>query len=168
MADERKPDPPKPMVPPAVAAAKSSGRYRLRGPHVYREGQVLEAGTEVGTDTVWPWPDRPTPLMEGIDDAGKKAVLDLHKEMYGRLPPWALDSENPEYAIHEERRKEQEKETESAPVSYVQAMERDKKWEGPVPVPATSNPSISGSQLGGLNMPMQKVEKPNEELYPKG
>jgi len=163
MADERKPDPPKPA--PTV---KSSGKYRLRGPHVYHEGQMLEVGTEVGTDTVWPWPDKPTPLMEGIDDAGKKAVLDLHKEMYGRLPPWAQDSENPEYAIHEERRKEQEKETESAPVSYVQAKERDKEWKGPVPAPATSNPTIGGSQLGGLNMPMQKVERPNEELYPKG
>ena len=165
---ESKPNP-QPIPEPAVrGAVKSSGKYRLRGQHLYHGDRLLEAGTEVGTDTPWPWPDKPSPLMEGIDDAGKKAVLDLHKEMYNRLPPWALDSENPEYAIHEERRKEQEKETESAPVSHAQAVERDKKWEGPIPIPATSNPTISGSQVGGLSMPAQKVEKPNEELYPKG
>lgn len=176
--DEKPFNPPKPADPPKVAErvpthgersvtdVKSSGRYRLRAQHLFAGDRLLEPGTEVGTDTEYPWPDRPSPLMEGVDDAGKEAVMKLHKELYNRQPPWDL-LDNPEYAIHEERRKEQENETDSDPVSHAQAMERGKDWEGPVPQPPQATVT-GGSRVAGVSMPSTQVEKPNEEQYPKG
>lgn len=155
-----------PAVGQYAADVKSSGRYRLRSQHVLAGDRLLEPGTEVGTDTPIPWPGPLTPIMEGLDDAGRKAVEDLWQKSYNRMPPWDYRS-NPEYAIHEERRKDQEKETESAPVSHAQAMERGVKWEGPVPQPAVA--VTKGGDMGaGVSMPAANVERPNEEQYPKG
>lgn len=165
--EDRPPEQRAPRVGEYAADVKSTGRYRLLAQHLYAGDRLLDPGTEVGTDTPYPWPDRPSPLMEGVDDAGKAEVEKLHKELYNRLPPWHFRN-TPEYEIHEERRKEQENETESDPVSHVQAMERGKEWKGPVPVPATSIPSIGGVRTGGLSLPAVNVENPNEEQYPKG
>lgn len=177
--ETKKPDPPEerrsvprqveqpaPTVGQYAADVKSSGKYRLRSQHLLAGDRLLEAGTEVGTDTPIPWPGPPTPNMEGLDDAGLAAVEKLWKESYNRMPPWDYRA-NPEYAIHEERRKEQEKETESEPVSHAQAVERDKKWEGPVPSPV-QNVTRGGDLTGGVSMPAANVENPNEEQYPKG
>lgn len=147
---------------------KSSGRYLLRTQHVLAGDRLLEPGTEVGTDTGIDWPGPPTPNMEGMDDAGRGEVEKLHKELYNRFPPWDYRS-NPEYAIHEERRKEQEHETESEPVSFAQAQERgkEKDWKGEVPQPITTTRTVSGDR-STISLPATNIEKPNEEQYPKG
>lgn len=143
---------------------KSSGRYLLRSQHVLAGDRLLEPGTEVGTDTEIPWPGPPTPNMEGLDDAGREEVVKLHKELYNRLPPWDYRT-NAEYAIHEERRKEQENETDSVPVSHAQAVERGKEWKGPVPVIPTITRSISGDRTGGISLPA--MAPPVVEQFPK-
>jgi len=150
-----------PSVGESSIAVKSSGRYILHAQHVFAGDRLLEVGTEVGDGTPYPWPGPPSPLMEGVDDAGRQAVEKLHNDLYNSPSPWDYTT-NPDYAIHEERRKEQEKETESAPVSHAQAVERDKEWKGPVPVPPTSSPSIGGSRVAGVSMPALNVDKPRE------
>ena len=47
-------------------------RYKLLSPH-FIDGQYLEAGTEVGDGTPFSI-TKPSIEMEGVDDAGKKAV----------------------------------------------------------------------------------------------
>ena len=163
--DSKKADEPRTPLVGQPYEVKSSGRYRLRAEHVLGD-RHLEAMTEVGTDTGIPWPSPPTPLMEGVDPAGIEAVRKLHKELYNALPPWDFEN-NPDYAIHEERRKEQEKETESEPVSAAQAWERGKDWKGPVPTPARVL-TKGGDVSGGVSLPAMNVDKPNEEQYPKG
>ena len=168
--ETKKPDPPveAPKMGQYAGNVKSSGKYRLRTQHVLGGDRLLEAGTEVGNDTPIPWPGPPTPQMEGLDGPGKEAVAKLHKENYNSLPPWDFEN-NPEYEIHEKRRQEQEKETDSHPVSHAQAIDRgkEKEWKGPVPAPA---PVLTkgGDTSGGITMPKINPEKPNEELYPKG
>lgn len=56
-------------------------KYRLLAQHVIAGG-VREAGTEVGDGTNIPFDAEPTPHMEGLDAAGKRAVAEVHKRHF--------------------------------------------------------------------------------------
>ena len=109
-------------------------KYRLLGPHVMSDSSRLEAGTEVGDDTPYPWKDpegndmEPTTEMEGLDDASREKVKALHTKLYGHGPYW--ERGQPE-AVRQAREKEAEDQKKldegSEPVSEQQRLERD--WE---------------------------------------
>ncbi len=99
-------------------------QYRLLVPHTTTDGVYLDAGTIVGDDTPWPWPDHlVTSSMEPVDDAAKKVVETRFKEAYGGVPARTtlLDSEVT---------KEQDF-GKGEPVSDQQRLERDKDYVEP-------------------------------------
>src|SRR5262245_1168552 len=106
-------------------------QYRLLTDHVTSEGFVLEAGTVVGDDTPYPWkyangqPMPPTPQMEGVDDAGKQAVDELNRKLYGDE---AIDMSKPSEAVEAARKQEAEAQAAldagSEPVSPQQNYDR--------------------------------------------
>ena len=109
-------------------------KYRLLGPHVLSDGQMLDAGTEVGDDTDQPWKDvdgkemEPTTQMEGLDDASREKVREVHQRLYGRGPAWERGQSDAAREAHEKQAEEQNKLDEgSEPVSPQQKAERE--WE---------------------------------------
>ena len=107
-------------------------KYRLLGPHVLADGQMLDAGTEVGDDTDQPWKDidgkemEPTTQMEGLDDASRDKVRQVHQRLYGRGPSWERGQSDEAREAHEKQAEEQRKLDEgSEPVSEQQRLERD-------------------------------------------
>ena len=107
-------------------------KYRLLGPHVLADGQMLDAGTEVGDDTDYPWKDiegkemEPTTQMEGLDDASRDKVRQVHQRLYGQAPSWERGQSDAAREAHERQAEEQRKLDEgSEPVSEQQRLERD-------------------------------------------
>jgi len=107
-------------------------KYRLLGPHVLADGQQLDAGTEVGDDTDIPWKDidgkemEPTTQMEGLDDASRDKVREVHQRLYGQGPSWERGQSDAAREAHEKQAEEQRKLDEgSEPVSEQQRLERD-------------------------------------------
>jgi hypothetical protein len=70
-------------------------KYRLRSPHVI-EGAVRNAGTVVGDDDDCPvkYYGDPTPDMEGLDDASRDKINEVHKRLHGIEAPWHRDPEH--------------------------------------------------------------------------
>lgn len=63
-------------------------KFKLKSQH-FINGVLLEAGTEIGEGTSVPFSGRPSAEMEGLDDAGKKAVAERLKtfmEPFSKLP----------------------------------------------------------------------------------
>ena len=109
-------------------------KYRLLGPHVLADGQMIDAGTEVGDDTDVPWKDidgkemEPTTQMEGLDDASREKVREVHQRLYGQGPSWERGQSEAAREGHEKQAEEQRKLDEgSEPVSAQQKAERE--WE---------------------------------------
>ena len=109
-------------------------KYRLLGPHVLADGQMIDAGTEVGDDTDVPWKDidekemEPTTQMEGLDDASREKVREVHQRLYGQGPSWERGQSEAARKGHEKQAEEQRKLDEgSEPVSPQQKAERE--WE---------------------------------------
>src|SRR6185503_3438772 len=107
-------------------------KYRLLGPHVLSDGQMLDAGTEVGDGTDQPWKDidgkemEPTTQMEGLDDASREKVRQVHQSLYGQGPQWERGQSDAAREAHEKQAEEQKKLDEgSEPVSEQQRLERD-------------------------------------------
>lgn len=73
-------------------------KYRLRSQH-FIHGALLEAGTVIGDGTPYPFADKPSTEMEGLDRASKEAVKHVHWDAYGKHPPWHTDDE-PEEVHH--------------------------------------------------------------------
>jgi len=129
-----------------ASAPHSTGKYLLLVPHVINDRR-LEAGTEVGTDTPYPYTAPPSTEMAGLDSAGKAAVEKLHMEKFGKAPPWGdITSQGADDA----RRAIEEAATD--PVSYTQARERGLKQykgvstESPFPPGSLSPTSLGGDQ----------------------
>ena len=175
-------------------------KYRLLGPHVLSDGQMLDAGTEVGDGTDQPWKDidgkemEPTTQMEGLDDASREKVRQVHQSLYGQGPQWERGQSDAAREAHEKQAEEQKKLDEgSEPVSEQQRLERDyerDRKEGkrgdasmalsiPPRAPVTSPPgaarqpshtSAASPTRGGQTVPAPgpatpKVDK--EEVRPK-
>jgi hypothetical protein len=109
-------------------------KYKLLGPHVLASGERLEEGTEVGDDTDFPWKDvegkemEPTTQMEGLDEASRKKVRDVHQRLYGQGPAWERGQSDAVRQAREREAEEQRKLDEgSEPVSMQQKAERE--WE---------------------------------------
>jgi hypothetical protein len=109
-------------------------KYKLLAPQVLADGQLLEEGTEVGDDTAYPWKDadgkdmEPSTTMEGLDDASRAKVREVHQRNYGLNPPWERGQSEEARKAHEQQAEEQKKLDEnSKPVSEQQRLERD--WE---------------------------------------
>ena len=107
-------------------------KYRLLGPHVLPDGQMVDAGTEVGDDTDHPWKDtegkemEPTTQMEGLDDGSREKVREVHQRLYGKGPSWERGQSDEAREAHERQAEEQQKLDEgSKPVSEQQRLERD-------------------------------------------
>ena len=110
-------------------------KYRLLAPHTAPQtGERLEAGTEVGDDTEHPWknPDgsdaEPSTQMEGLDDAARDKVKQLHQKLYGSEPDFGgTQSEEVRQAREKEREEQQKLDEGSEPVSEQQHLERE--WD---------------------------------------
>jgi len=108
-------------------------KYRLLAPHTApQSGERLEAGTEVGDDTEYAWknPDgsdaEPSTQMEGLDDAARNKVNELHKKLYGSEPAFGgSQSEEVRQAREKERDEQQTLDEGSEPVSEQQHLERE-------------------------------------------
>lgn len=160
-------------------------KYRLMSVHMI-DGETLPVGAEIGADTDRPYDATPSNQMMGLNEEGKRRVNEVHQKLYGKDAPWHDDRL---YRAQEEaRRSEQEQrqqEEEAAPVSYAQAHEQGKEWQGK---PATLPPHLARptpqsltkggdtSQLMGpatadqdINNPDVAVRttRPNEEQLPK-
>jgi len=150
--------PPRATPPPAPATEgpKSSGKYRLLGPHVIGDCW-LPTGTEVGTDTPYPFPGHPSTQMEGLDDAGKAAVDAIHQALYGVKAPWTTP--NPTMDQYKPV-----PDAKSDSVSLAQAAERgEKEYQGkvvPVPLPQPSQISLSGDHSITLGAPLETAVLP--------
>lgn len=71
-------------------------QYRLLAPHVTSQGHLLDAGTVVGDDTPWPWPEElVNAQMEGVDDSGREVVARRFQELYHRDPPTVIGDGEP-------------------------------------------------------------------------
>src|SRR6188472_3640468 len=106
-------------------------KYRLLGPHTIND-QLLETGTDVGDDTDIPWKDiegkemEPTTQMEGLDDASRDKVREVHQRLYGTGPAWERGESKEAREAHERQAEEQKKlDEDSKPVSEQQRLERD-------------------------------------------
>jgi len=106
-------------------------KYRLLGPHTLNDA-VLDTGTEVGDDTPYPWKDvegndmPPTTQMEGLDDASRDKVRQVHRQLYGTSPAWERGQSEDARKAHEQQAEEQRKlDEDSKPVSEQQRLERD-------------------------------------------
>jgi hypothetical protein len=158
-------------------------QYRLRGTHII-EGRTVPKGTVVGDGGEYPWDTDPSNIMEGVNDAGKRKVNELHQRLYGVDAPWhdpkiQRDTEE-DLKKQEEQRKEEE---DAEPVSHAQAAERDKEWKGrPDPyvvakqtgAPVLGLPSVSGDTSANpglarprINQENIRVERPLEEQLPR-
>jgi hypothetical protein len=109
-------------------------KFRLLGPAVLSDGQQLDAGTEIGDDTPYPYknpdgsPMEPSTTMEGLDEDGKKAVHDLHRRLFGHGPYWESGQSEEVRKARETEAEEQRKLDESSePVSEQQHLERE--WQ---------------------------------------
>lgn len=164
-------DLPERKLGPPDDEGKSSGRYRLLSPHLDRYGNRLPIGTEVGTDTPYPWPQPPSNQMEGVDEAGKSAVNKLHQTLYGQDAPWHGRIDR----LAEEReiaKRQQEEDARAEPVSHQQAWERgDKEFRGerlsgPPQGAATRSPTVSGdlTQPLGVATPRQDHDDPDVKV----
>lgn len=168
-------------------------KYRLLARHVLADQRLVEAGTVVGDDTAFPWRDAagnelpPTTQMEGLDDASRQKVQDVHQQLYGVDPHWDRAQTPEEREAFEAAGEEQRKLDESSePVSEQQEMEREFGVEAtgvPLPGPgrqpsstATAAPTIGGEMVPspGPAAPLPpepkdiRPKKPNEEQFPKG
>src|SRR5262245_31388276 len=107
-------------------------QYRLLTDHVTPEGAILAAGTVVGDDQPCTWrytannePMPPTPQMEGVDDAGKKAIDELNRRLYGdEVITLAGPSEAVAAARKQEAEAQEALDKGSEPVSPQQRWER--------------------------------------------
>jgi hypothetical protein len=131
-------------------------KYRLLGPHTApQSGERLEAGTEVGDDTPYPWKNRdgsdaePSTSMEGLDDAARDKIKGLHQKLYGSEPDWSGgQSESVRQAREKEKEEQQKLDEGSEPVSEQQHLEREwdkereKRGGAPRRAPGEPAPSI--------------------------
>jgi hypothetical protein len=140
---------------PNRASGQSSGRYRLLAAHMMG-GHHLPAGTEVGTDTGYPVMV-PSNQMEGVDDAGKAKVNEIHQRLYGRDAPWH-DPEHPvaqAVADAEAAAAQREEEEAQPPVSHQQAWERGhEEYRGAKLSGPPAGPLVTRSISGDTSQPM--------------
>jgi hypothetical protein len=161
-------------------------KFRLLGPAVLSDGQQLDAGTEIGDDTPYPYknpdgsPMEPSTTMEGLDEDGKKAVHDLHRRLFGHGPYWESGQSEEVRKARETEAEEQRKLDESSepaptippkgpptatpgPARQVSGTETANPTRGgvasPAPGPATAKPPDKDEA---------RPKRPNEEQYPKG
>lgn len=145
----------------------SQGRYRLLSQHMIG-GHLLEAGTEVGEGTGYPVYE-PSNQMEGVDEAAKGRINELHQKLYGKDAPWHDPSHPLAQAQQDAENAQAQREEESGqePVSHQQAWERGHdefrgaKLSGPPGGPLVSR-SISGdtTQPMGPGTPRQDLADP--------
>lgn len=108
-------------------------KYRLLAEHIAPvSGEVLPAGTEVGDDTPYPWKNadgsdaEPSTTMEGLDDAARKKVEEVHQRLFGHRPYWHEGQPDEVRKAREKEAEEQQKLDEgSEPVSEQQRVERE-------------------------------------------
>lgn len=141
-------------------------KYRLLGAHVLASGERLEEGTEVGDDTDFPWKDvdgkelEPTTQMEGLDDASREKVREVHQRLYGHGPSWERGQSEEARKAHEQQAEEQRKLDEgSEPVSEQQRLERnyernrDAGERGEASMAPTIPPRAPGVMPGAARQP---------------
>ena len=141
-------------------------RYRLRSDHVIG-GQVVPAGTEVGTDTDIPFDQVPSNQMEGLDDEGVAKVNELHQQLYGTDAPWhseaATETREADEKAYKEQQEEERKSGQNAAVSAQPMNQR----LGTANVAPTRGGQAAGPGVATPKSEPIRPTKPNEEQSPK-